>query len=177
MDLQICLIEYCICKLELHMQIEITGWVCKFASPLLCQIWKVQQSPQFGFLQYMKVCLQICGDYIVYNDTRLTLQGLTQACQDARSDLGLQLQVRFDSYFAQLSLQCLCTPQQDLPFGDMSLTVVTRHCVIVFPASWSTSFGFATWHWLSKVDSISQFRHREAPLLLYIRVNPACCFC
>ena len=32
MNLQICLIEYCICKLELHMQIKITGWVCKFAS-------------------------------------------------------------------------------------------------------------------------------------------------
>jgi len=43
------------------------------------------------------------------------------------SDLGLQLQVRFDSYLAQLSLQRLCMPQQDLPFGDKSLTFVTRH--------------------------------------------------
>ena len=74
MDLQICLIEYCICKLELHMQIKIIGWICKFASfnlafanpncicksesdlvcnfasPLLCQIWKVQQSSQCWFL-------------------------------------------------------------------------------------------------------------------------------
>ncbi len=78
------------------------------------------------------------------------------------------------SCLAQLSLQCFCMPQQDLPFGDKSLTFVTRHYVIVFPASWSTSFGSTIRHRLSKVDSIAQFRQREAPLLLYMFVNPAC---
>ena len=91
--------------------------------------------------------------------------------------LGLQLQGYFVSCLAQLSLQRCCMPQQDLPFGDKSLTFVTRHYIIVFPVSWSTSFGSAIGHWLSKVDSIVQFRQREAPLLLYMCINPACCCC
>ena len=46
---------YCICKLELHMQLKTIGWVCKFASFNL-------------------------GEYIVYNDTQLTLPRIAQAC-------------------------------------------------------------------------------------------------
>ncbi len=55
-------------------------------------------------------------------------------------------------------------PQQDLPFGDKSLTFVTRHYVIVFPVSWPNSFGSAIGHWLSKVDSIAQFAPKRSPL-------------
>ena len=85
------------------------------------------------------------------------------------SDLGLQLQGCFVSCLAQLSLQRFCMPQQDLPFGDKSLAFVTRHYVSVFPASWSTSFGSAVGHRLSKVDSIAQFRQREALAVVYVR--------
>ena len=119
------------------------------------------------------VCLQTCGEYIVYNDTQLTLQGL-------RKHANMLVRPRLTtsrllvSCLAQLILQRFCMPQQDLPFGDKSLTFVTRHYVTVIPASWSTSFGSAIRHRLSKVDSIAQFRQREAPLLLYMFVNPAC---
>ena len=42
-----------------------------------------KQVPNLGFVILM-VCLQTCGEYIVYNDTQLTLQGLAQACKYAR---------------------------------------------------------------------------------------------
>ena len=61
-------------------------------------------------------------------------------------------------------------PQQDLPFGDKSLTVVTRHYVSVFPASWSTSFGSAVGHRLSKVDQHRAIPPKRSPLaVVYVR--------
>jgi len=119
------------------------------------------------------VCSQTCGEYIVYNDTQLP-------CKELRKHANMLIRSRLTTsrllclLLGQLSLQRFCMSKQDLPFGDKSLTFVTRHYVIVFPASWFTSFGSAIGHWLSKVDSIAQFRQREAPLLLYMCVNPAC---
>ena len=132
---------------------------------------KLEGSTQLPILVLvmLMVCLQTCGEYMVYNDAQLTLQESARMLI-CSSDVALQLQGRFLSCLAQLSLQSFCMPQQDMPFGNKSLTFVTRHNVIVFPASWSTSFGSAIGHRLSKVDSIAQFRQRE-PLLAVVYVR------
>jgi len=65
---------------------------------------------------------------------------LSLLCQDAaRTNLN-----RFN-----LSLQCLCTPGQDLFFGNRWLRFSTWHDIHVFAAGWLTSFGCANRDWLS----------------------------
>ena len=45
-------------------------------TPVLCQIWKGQQSLPILVLVKLMVCLQNCGEYTVYNDTQLTCKEL-----------------------------------------------------------------------------------------------------
>ena len=135
-----------------------------FLSHCCAKFGRFNKVPNFGSCNVDGVFANL---WSVYNVHSIDLARNCASMLICSPGLGL-LKICFVSCLAQLSLQRCCMPQQDMPFGDKSPTFVTRHYVIVFPVSWSTSFGSAIGHWLSKVDTMRNSA-KEKP--------PCCCIC
>lgn len=115
--------------------------------------------------------LQTCGRYILYNDTQLTTHKnmpsmmfrcwLTTVVNVSTTVTLTRPRTLFGS--AHLAMPpCAMTRSAFKILVTTVSSFVTRHWVIVLPASWSSSFGSAIRHWFSMINSVSKFRYRQA---------------